>query len=163
MTQELQDGWLEQLIELERKATPGRWVSDTYNTVFAGSESTHDLVEICTIPDEPETGESRKRTRDEWYPESANNLELIVALRNAAPALLDIAQKAQACDTLKRENAELQQALGDLLVCYEDQTEQRYCVCGSNEGRTHSYACIVQMRAQDAAREALDAARKEQG
>jgi hypothetical protein len=107
MTQERQDGWLEQLIELERKATPGRWVSDTYNTVFAGSESTHDLVEICTIPDEPETGESRKRTRDEWYPESANNLELIVALRNAAPALLDVAQKAQALADVMNDGTNL--------------------------------------------------------
>ena len=80
---------------LLEKATKAGWDWDTYNTVFAGSESTKDLVEICTIPDDPETGESPKRSRDEWYPESAANAQLIAELRNAAPALMDALSAAK--------------------------------------------------------------------
>ncbi len=70
---------------METKHTPGPWWYDTYNTVFSGSVPANNMLEICSIPDEPETGESPCPTRDKWYPESAANARLIAA----APDLLE--------------------------------------------------------------------------
>lgn len=90
------DQEIDRLLELEEEATPGPWAFDTYNTVWAGSESNKNLVEICTIPDDPETGDSPKWSRDEWYPQSVGNAELIVAARSALkPALLEVRRLRQ--------------------------------------------------------------------
>ncbi len=58
-------------------------------------------------------------------------------------------------DKLRRERDALRELLRDLNVCYENQTEQRYCICGNNDEGSHSYACLTQMRVQDRVSAAL--------
>ncbi len=58
--------------------TPGPWDFDSYNTIWAGAESTNDLVAVASIPDDPDVGENTPPiSRDRWYPESAANARLI--------------------------------------------------------------------------------------
>lgn len=89
---------IERISGLLEKATPQKWSYDTYNTVWAGSESTKDLVEICTIPYAPETGDSPKRSSNEWVPQATANAALIPELRNAAPAIMDALKAAKEVD-----------------------------------------------------------------
>lgn len=48
-------------------------------------------------------------------------------------------------------------ALELLRDAFDDQTEHRYCICGSNDLGRHSQMCIRAMKAQDATQAALDA------
>ena len=91
MTQERQDGWLEQLIELEKKRSAVPW---TLQTIDKGSSwRRYTVVSPAGIVANIDEG----RVLD-----MGANAHFIEAFGNAAPALLDVAQKAQ---ELMREGA----------------------------------------------------------
>jgi hypothetical protein len=93
MTQERQDGWLEQLIELEKKATPGPWKpaeKHGADTIWIDVEGPDDFTELFSA-DTLYIGQ----LGEQEHKQGQIDIRLIAALRNAAPALLDVAQKAQ--------------------------------------------------------------------
>jgi hypothetical protein len=69
-----------------------------------------------------------------------------------------MSENCKACPLLQANATErdrLRKLLRDLYACYESQIEQRYCICGSNDEGSHSYACVTQMRVQDSVQAAL--------
>jgi hypothetical protein len=93
MTQERQDGWLEQLIELERKATPGLWV---WHGGLLSMDNEHIIWPTNAIGEDDATPSQGIGACGKLAEQDAeNNKALIAALRNAAPALLEVVQKAQ--------------------------------------------------------------------
>jgi hypothetical protein len=111
MTQERQDGWLEQLIELEKQATPGPWRAvGKGGTCDGGSTKQHPCFvgQITAKGNRPIVQQSTFLGVQGKTPEEAQgNAQLIVALRNAAPALLDVAQKAQALADVMNDGTNL--------------------------------------------------------
>jgi hypothetical protein len=105
MTQERQDGWLEQLIELEKKATPGPWV---WHGGLLSMDNEHIIWPTNAIGEDDATPSQGIGACGKLAEQDAeNNKALIAALRNAAPALLDVAQKAQALADVMNDGTNL--------------------------------------------------------
>jgi len=97
---------IDRLEELLKVITQLPWKYDSYNTLFAGSAQQDNIVEICAIPDHPSDSHytpEQQAEKGKWYAESQANIQLIEALSNAAPAMIEELRRLREVETKARD------------------------------------------------------------
>lgn len=118
-----------ELRELEEKATPGKW----YYWMVDGT----DFTAIATIP-KPSCCDTASAHEvigsSEWLRAEPDDMNAIVALRNAAPKLLDVLSKIQAGDAKRLAGLIRWQTIND--ECSQDEIDML--------DRLHEMACKME-------------------